>query len=517
MAALGGFEPHPRLAVAVSGGADSMALVWLCRRWTMAREGTLIALTVDHRLRPESGVEAAQVGAHLGALGCPHRCLTWDREGAEPRGAIQAAARAARYRLLTEATAAAGANHLLTAHHLDDQAETVLLRLARGSGVDGLAAMAAVRGLGGIRLARPLLAVPKARLIATCTAAGLPYLEDPGNRTAKFARGRLRAVSALLAAEGLTAAGLAETARRAGTVRAALELLTDRLVTQSARLDPQGWLSLDLSIVMKEPEELGLRVLARCLATIGGGDGVPIRRRRLERLFGALRDAKGTGGGHTLGGCRLLWRRDGMLMVVREPAAAVEALAVSDGGPVWWDRRFVVGVGRPEAVLREWAAAHTRSAGGAFPHPPLSPDLSHSPDSGHSPDQRSGHFPDQRREGAGEAVLPWRLAVLGESGAAALIARLRADLNSSTLPPRPVLPSLPALFLEGRPLVLPSLGWTDPDHPSVSATAFFVPEHALCPPLFVPVPFVPVSIGPVSIGPVSIGPVPVVSAVLDLI
>ena len=190
MAALGPFERRPRLAVAVSGGPDSLALCLLAERWAQARGGATVGLIVDHGLRPESAREAGQVAAWLSARGIAQQVLSW--QGAKPASGIQAAARAARYELLCAWCRAAGVLHLLTAHHRDDQAETVALRQARGSGADGLAGIAPVRELAGLRLLRPLLTVPKAALTALLAAAGQPWLEDPSNRAAAFARARLR-------------------------------------------------------------------------------------------------------------------------------------------------------------------------------------------------------------------------------------------------------------------------------------------------------------------------------------
>ena len=190
MAPLGPFEARPRLAVAVSGGPDSLALCLLADRWARRRGGAVVGLIVDHGLRPESAGEAGQTAAWLGAREIGSQILTWP--GQKPTVGIQAAARHARYRLLGGWCRAAGVLHLLTAHHRGDQAETVALREARASGPDGLAGMAAVRELAGLRLLRPLLGVQKAALVAVLDAARQPWLEDPSNRAQGFARARLR-------------------------------------------------------------------------------------------------------------------------------------------------------------------------------------------------------------------------------------------------------------------------------------------------------------------------------------
>src|SRR5262249_36547635 len=161
----------------------------------------------DHRLRADSAREAARVKALARQLNVPHRTLRWT--GDKPSTGIQEAARRARYALLAQAARRAGATHIVTAHTRDDQAETVLFRLVRGSGLPGLAAMARATPLDDIVVVRPLLDVPKARLIATLKACRLSYVDDPSNRDPRFARPRLRAIMAALAPEGLDAARLA--------------------------------------------------------------------------------------------------------------------------------------------------------------------------------------------------------------------------------------------------------------------------------------------------------------------
>ena len=331
MAALDGIEPAPAVAVGLSGGGDSLALVLLLRHWVAERGGSLLALTVDHGLRAESAEEAAAVGQVMARLNIPHRVLRW--EGAKPAAGLQAAARTARHRLLADACVEAGILHLALAHHRDDQAETVLLRLARGSGTDGLAGMAAVRADGAVRVIRPLLGFSHGRLLATCRAAGLEWVEDPSNRNPRFARARLRAACDLLGGEGLDGDRLCEVARRAGRARAALERATADLLAQAATIHPEGWVTLDPASLSAAPEEIALRALAQALATVGGAG--PVRDEALERLLGSLAD----GQGGTLGGCVVRLRR-GSVMVAREPAAVVERLTVPPGGRVLWDGRF---------------------------------------------------------------------------------------------------------------------------------------------------------------------------------
>ena len=205
--------------LAVSGGPDSVALMLLAAAW--ARPGTpkLAVATVDHGLREGSRGEAEAVAAWAQSLGLPHQILSWD--GEKPKTRIQERARAARYDLLFRHARALGADHVLTAHHADDQAETILFRLLRGSGVAGLAGMPVAARHGEIVHLRPLLAYPKAALVELCEARGQAYFRDPSNEDLGFARTRLRRLLRLLAEEELDSAGAAAARppRRQGRAR----------------------------------------------------------------------------------------------------------------------------------------------------------------------------------------------------------------------------------------------------------------------------------------------------------
>src|SRR6185437_12974958 len=172
----------PAIILAVSGGPDSTALMWLAARWrrALARGPRLIAVTIDHGLRSEGAREAREVKRLARSLDLPHRTLRWS--GAKPSTGVPAAARAARYALLARAARQSRATHILTAHTRDDQAETVLMRLLRGSGIAGLAAMARESERDGLRLARPFLDVSKSQLIATLKKAKIEFADDPTNR-----------------------------------------------------------------------------------------------------------------------------------------------------------------------------------------------------------------------------------------------------------------------------------------------------------------------------------------------
>lgn len=337
MAPLGPFEPSPRVAVAVSGGADSLALALLAAHWCHDRGGTLVAVTVDHRLRPNSTAEAVMVGGWLANHGINQRILTWD--GPKPTSDIQARARAARFALVEEFCRDQGILHVLLAHHQDDQAETFLLRLARGSGVDGLAAMAAIRDSGAVRWLRPLLDVPKARLVATLRARDQDWVEDPSNRDPRHARVRLRQLAPTLAAEGLEPRRLAATAHALARARQALDRAVADAILDHVAIDPAGFARVDGRAWEVLPDEVALRLLAHLVRVMGGDATVP-RLERTERLLARFR--RGLGGG-TLGGARLVLDA-GSVLVCREAGRVAPPIPVPPGTRTRWDGRFMVAV-----------------------------------------------------------------------------------------------------------------------------------------------------------------------------
>src|ERR1700720_2167783 len=217
----------PAIVLAVSGGPDSIALMWLASRWrrSLRRGPRLVAVTVDHGLRSEAAAEARDVKRLARTPDLPHRTMRW--AGAKPKTGLPAAARSARYRLLAQAARASGATHILTAHTRDDQAETLLMRMLRGSGIAGLAAMARQTERGGVALARPFLDVSKSQLIATLKKAKIGFVDDPTNHDTSFTRPRLRALMPVLAAEGGDPRNLARLASRLARANAAVEVLVD--------------------------------------------------------------------------------------------------------------------------------------------------------------------------------------------------------------------------------------------------------------------------------------------------
>jgi tRNA(Ile)-lysidine synthase len=309
--AFSGFE---RVLLAVSGGADSVALLVLAAEWSSgAATPELLVATVDQGLRPEAAVEAAAVAALCRKRGLAHAILA--AAPVEGSTRVEEQAREARYAALTEHARAIGAAAIVTAHTLDDQAETVLLRLAAGSGPMGLAAMRERTLRDELAHLRPFLAIPKARLIATLRARNVAWAEDSMNADLRFARARLRGARAALEREGLTAARLATLARRLARAEDALEATTADAAALHLRQDEKGWALAAEARAL--PAEIRLRLLARAVAAAGGGR---IRLERLERL--AERIAGEAQGAATLAGARIAWRADGTLLAAPAPLRA---------------------------------------------------------------------------------------------------------------------------------------------------------------------------------------------------
>lgn len=418
MAALGSFEPRPMLAAGVSGGADSMALCLLAADWVRARGGRLTALIVDHGLRVDAAAEAAATATRLHGLGIAAHVLPW--HGTKPASGIQARARAARLGLLLDWCRAEGVLHLLLGHHAQDQRETVVLRLARGSGADGLAGMRPVVTAGHARLLRPLLTVEPARLKASLIARGLHWIEDPSNTDQAFARARLRLAWPRLTAAGVGDRDLDRLAELAGCAADALDAALAELLAGLCRLDPSGWACLDRRALVAAPVEIAWRALARVLAAVGGRAWLPARA-AVVRLLGRLaRAADGSVG--------CLARTEavvegGRALLFRERRGLPAPMAIAPGDAIDWDGRFALRLAPPSApaglTVAPLSAAAWRQVVAAGPV-------------------------------GSRAAVPWRQR-----------------------------PTLPALY-DGQGVVCaPHLGFVRPDWPSAALIACYRPKRAL--------------------------------------
>ncbi len=318
MARLGDFASAKNIAVGVSGGPDSMALCWLLSQWAKKNDAQVFAYTVDHGLRIESAEEAKNVGAWIKDWpSVTHEILKW--KGEKPETRILEEARKARYDLMIEAMRGAGAQALFLGHHQDDQAETFLIRLSKGSGLDGLAGMKEVQYLQDhIHLVRPLLSVSKDDLITICNDNKIPFVKDPTNENEDYTRSRLRAAKAVLEEEGLTSKRLATTAKRLARAREVLDDLAHDLFTLSLKEQKDDGFLFDYRSLHAAHEELVLRVLLNVMDQLRPDADYGPRMERLENLLERILKEPNFKGA-TLGGCQFaLDRKNETLWVGKE-------------------------------------------------------------------------------------------------------------------------------------------------------------------------------------------------------
>ncbi len=326
----------PSLGIALSGGGDSTALLHIARDWSGCRGVPLRAATVDHGLRDASAAEARAAGDAARALGIPHDILRWD--GPRP-GNLMAQARDARLALLAGWAAGHGIAAVALGHTRDDQAETVLMRVMRGSGVDGLSGMSAARRAHGILWLRPMLDVGRAELRDVLRARGAAWIDDPSNDNADFDRVRVRQAMAAL---NLDAAALARTAADLRMAREAL----DHAALQAARgfSADRGTLTLPLGPLLDASPEIRRRLVAAALRWVNGAD-YPPRRDGLAHLLESVAQGRRA----TLDGV-IARPGGGTLRLIREPAAACRADPAT-GDPAIWDRRWRVTGLPPGAIV----------------------------------------------------------------------------------------------------------------------------------------------------------------------
>lgn len=324
------FPAADRIAVAVSGGADSMALLLLLKEWGGA---SLVALTVDHGLREGSATESAKVKEFCASEGIFHEILVW--EGEKPTSNMHELAREARYALMTAYCTSQNIPQLFLGHHLHDQAETFLIRLGRGSGVQGLKGMAAIREQNGILLCRPLLKVPPERLKATLTARKKSWIDDPSNHNLKYTRTKMRQLVGILRDSGVSVERISHAMDNLSRSDNALEHYALQHLQNSGHPHPQGYIHLNINTFLDAPEEIVLRCLKTLLMAVSGNRMPP----RFESLIALWQVLPTPFRKRTLHGC-LIYRTGETVTICREPAACMDEQPVAEAAH--WDGRFLL-------------------------------------------------------------------------------------------------------------------------------------------------------------------------------
>lgn len=334
------FEDNPQLAVAVSGGGDSLALALLLHHWVLEQGGNLLALTVDHGLRAESADEAQQVAAMMAQQNIPHKILQWD--GVKPDSRLQETARQKRYDLLQQACFDAGILHLAVGHTREDQMETVLMRrdrMQKNGATWGLSGMSAIRYLRHVRLLRPVLGFSRQDLRQVCDAAGVAWIEDPSNRNTEFERIRWRQD---LSADPSLKQTAQDTMRQAAHNRKSETEELARDIISCVDVYPEGYARLRKKTWDDLAPPQQMMVMRRVLRMVSGADYAP-RLEQTERLVADMKQHDFNGA--TLSGCVVDDGGDeSFFYVLREPSMVEKPVTVKTGQAVLWDKRFWVRV-----------------------------------------------------------------------------------------------------------------------------------------------------------------------------
>lgn len=332
---LGPFERNPKIAVGVSGGADSLALTMLLKRWVDRYGGTLVALTVDHKLRKDSSQEAKSLNSFFKEYQITHHILEWSDE--KPEKNIQAEARKKRYQLMIDWCEKNKYFHLFLGHHLDDQIETFFLNLARGSGVNGLAAMSIITNLPQLRLLRPFLNLPKSSLIRYLKSLSLSWIEDPTNSSLVYKRNKLRSAFGQITSPGHLFFRMKNTFIHLNSNREIVDEQVADCIIVTSEVNPLGFYIIDINQLKKYKEDIVLRALGTILKNVGGRD-YPPRYEALKNYFNEIEDINTK----TLSGCYII-KKNNNLFVLREWSLIEEEIfSKGKNDSFLWDNRFQI-------------------------------------------------------------------------------------------------------------------------------------------------------------------------------
>lgn len=338
-----------KIAIAVSGGADSMALCLLADQWAKANGRRIVALTVNHGLRENAKDEAFTVADWLAAREIEHHILTW--LGDKPKTGIQAAARQARYALMAGWCTENEVAILMTAHHLEDQIETFLLRMERGSGIDGLACMAEISKIEEITLYRPLLGISKHRLREYLNDLEQNWIEDPSNQNPVYRRTKMRKLVEQLEEGGLDAKRIAPLVEHFAELRGRLAEVVSVFFENTVSIFPEGYASTRQDVFRKLPDPIIERILVQFTSMIGAKP-YPPRNDRLKRAVQQIRKKQFKG--FTLGGCRYFLKNH-EIMICRE-MRGLPAVRVAAGDHLIWADMYEIEIQGPKRGVAELAA-----------------------------------------------------------------------------------------------------------------------------------------------------------------
>lgn len=329
-------KPPTSIAVAVSGGADSLFLTYIAKQWCEKHSVKLYALIVDHKLRPESSKEAILVSKLLKDQGIENAILIW--EGRKPKTNVHHHARQKRYELLTKYCKSHDIEHLLVAHTLTDQAETVLLRILRGSGVDGIAGIPVHNEINHVRILRPLLEVRREEIESTLLKVGWQWVNDPSNVNMRYERSKVRKLINSFEDKDTLVKRLTLLAYNARRTRNFLEKYTVDVISRYVKFPPLACAAINKGEFVILEEEIALRVLNILLKKIGGKI-YPARLESLLTLFKNLQ--KENFKAHTLQGVQIRNHHD-QILLYREPLLITSSKSIKKNKEICWDNRFLI-------------------------------------------------------------------------------------------------------------------------------------------------------------------------------
>jgi tRNA(Ile)-lysidine synthase len=337
------------IAVAVSGGADSMALCLLLADWAKNNQHSIVALTVDHGLRNDAEKEALKVSKWLAVWGINHKILSWD--GEKPITGIQAAARNARYSLMAQWCRENKHTVLMTAHHLEDQVETFLLRAERGSGLDGLASMNPIVGLEGVMLIRPLLGISKTFLRKFLIERQQIWIEDPSNNSLAFQRTRIRRLVGKLEQRGLLPRTIFKLVEHFANLRQQFSEVVKVFCERAVRILPESYGVVHLEALKYLPDPIMERVLVQIISELSGNI-YPPRRERIKHSMEKIKSIEMPN--FTLGGCRFIL--EGSTVIVCRDQRSITVKKVVAGDDFNWDGLFDVEISGPRGAVGKLGA-----------------------------------------------------------------------------------------------------------------------------------------------------------------
>ena len=303
-------DGESKIAVAVSGGSDSLALSLLLNQWIKNKGGEIVCITIDHKLRVESSNEAIKVGNILRDLSIKHYIIEWF--GKKTKSNLQEKARIARYNLLTDYCHQHNIEYLATGHQRNDQAENFIIRADHGSGVYGLAGIPTIGEFNKIKIIRPLLEFKKEELQALLKEENIEWIEDPSNQNEHFMRVKVRK---LLNEYPEWIDKLANISNNLSKAKECIEYMLKKSITELVTFPSQDMVLIELLGFNQLPQEIRFRMISTMLQNIGSKDK-PARAERIERLLNKVA-AGNLFKASTLGGC-LISRKKGQLVITRE-------------------------------------------------------------------------------------------------------------------------------------------------------------------------------------------------------